>query len=113
MLDQFVARGGAAGPALALGVETKLVDRRRIDAAETDAGTADLDLVGLADFRHAGDVDGVAAAGQSRTRQASESLRSVIGIPGEASQDVTLADCADKRPACQRPGQGTVFNLTR
>jgi hypothetical protein len=33
-LDQFVARGGAAGPALAFGVEAELIDGRRVDAAK-------------------------------------------------------------------------------
>src|SRR5262249_6610650 len=32
MLDQLVARGNAAGPALALRVEAQLVGRRRVDA---------------------------------------------------------------------------------
>src|SRR5262249_8685122 len=58
MLDQLVARGYPAGPALALGVEAELVGGGRIDAAEPDAGRADRDLVALADFRHAGDVGG-------------------------------------------------------
>jgi hypothetical protein len=60
MLDQLIARGDAAGPTLALGVEAKLIGGGRIDAAEAYAGAADLDLVSLADFRHAADVDGVA-----------------------------------------------------
>src|SRR6185437_9579557 len=41
MFDQFVPRGDAAGPALALRVEAKLVGRRRVDAAEANAGRAD------------------------------------------------------------------------
>src|SRR5882757_1620252 len=52
-LDQFVARRNPAGPALAMGVEAELVRRRRVDATEPDAGIADHDLVGLADFRNA------------------------------------------------------------
>ena len=55
-LDQFVARGGAAGPALAFGVEAELIDGRRVDAAQTDAVVADLELIAFADFRDAGDV---------------------------------------------------------
>src|SRR5581483_3563394 len=37
VLDQFVARRDAAGPALAFVVEAKLVDRGRIDAAKTNS----------------------------------------------------------------------------
>src|SRR6267142_3712813 len=36
MLDEFVARGDPAGPALALGVEAQLIHRRRVDPAEAD-----------------------------------------------------------------------------
>src|SRR6266480_5432177 len=50
VLDQFVARGDAAGPALAVGVEAELIDRGRVDPAQTDAARADLDLVALADL---------------------------------------------------------------
>jgi hypothetical protein len=53
---QFVARGRAAGPALALGIEAELIDRWRVDAAQPDAVIADLELIAFADFRDAGDV---------------------------------------------------------
>ena len=66
MLDQFVARGDAAGPALALGVEAELVHRRRVDAAEADAVVADLDLIAFADFRDAGDVGRLRDGGQQQ-----------------------------------------------
>jgi hypothetical protein len=44
-LDQFVARGGAAGPALAFGVEAELIGGRRIDAAQADAVVTDLEVI--------------------------------------------------------------------
>ena len=44
MLDQFVARRHAAGPALAAIVEAELVDGRRVDAAQANAAGADHDL---------------------------------------------------------------------
>src|SRR6266700_3454634 len=53
VLGKFVARGGTAGPAFALGVEAELIGRRRVDAAKPDPAVADLDLVAVADFRHA------------------------------------------------------------
>src|SRR5262245_36775543 len=46
-LGDLIARGNATGPALALGVETKLVRGGSIDAAEPDARIAYLDLVGF------------------------------------------------------------------
>src|ERR1700722_19019858 len=49
MLDEFVARGHAAGPALAAIVEAELVHRRGVDSAEPDSAGADGDLVTLAD----------------------------------------------------------------
>ena len=58
VVDEFVARGDAAGPAFARGVEAKLVHRRRIDPGETDLGGADLDLIAFADFGNTGDVGG-------------------------------------------------------
>ena len=59
MLDQLVARGDAAGPALARIVQAQLVYRRRVDAAEADAGVADLDVIALADLWDAGDIGGL------------------------------------------------------
>jgi hypothetical protein len=58
MLDEFVARGDAAAPALAFMVEAKLIDRGCIDPAKTDSGIADLDMVAFADFGDPGDVGG-------------------------------------------------------
>src|SRR5258706_161503 len=45
--------------ALALGVEAQLIHRRRVDPAKADSGVADLDVVALADFWHAGDFGGL------------------------------------------------------
>ena len=59
MLDQFVARGDAAGPALAGIVEAELIDAGRVDAAEPDPGIADQDGVAFADFCGPGDVGSV------------------------------------------------------
>src|SRR5664280_942458 len=56
VLDELVARGDAAGPALALGVEAKLIHRRRVDPAQPDPAIADHDLIAFADLRSAGDV---------------------------------------------------------
>src|SRR5436305_11726830 len=56
MLDEFVARGGAAGPAFAAGVKAELIGRRRVDAAEANAAVADLDLVAVANLRHAAEI---------------------------------------------------------
>src|SRR4029077_8085666 len=56
MLDQFVTRRDAAGPALAIIVEAKLIHRRRVDTTQPDAAIADLHLVAFADLWHAGDV---------------------------------------------------------
>src|SRR6202035_2354873 len=59
VVNEFVARGDAAGPALAGVVEAKLVDRGRIDAAQANARAADHDLIALADLRHPADVGGL------------------------------------------------------
>ena len=56
MLDQLVVGGGAAGPALALGVEAELIDSRRVNPAEANTGVADLEVIAFADFRDAGDI---------------------------------------------------------
>src|SRR5438105_1203976 len=56
VLGEFVARRCPAGPALAFGVEAKLIGRRRVDAAKANAARADLDLVAVADSWHAGDI---------------------------------------------------------
>src|SRR5258708_34202795 len=58
VLDQFVARGNAAGPALAVVVEAELIHRGRIDSTETDTGITELDIVALGDFWNTGDVGG-------------------------------------------------------
>src|ERR1700730_17720864 len=75
MLCEFVARGNAAGPAFALGVEAKLIGRRRVDAAEANAAIADLDLVAVADFRHAGDVGGLSHRRHQQDRGGDEAGR--------------------------------------
>src|SRR3984893_795276 len=75
MLCEFVARGNAAGPAFALGVEAKLICRRRVDAAEANAAIADLDLVAVADFRHAGDVGGLSHRRHQQDRGGGEAGR--------------------------------------
>jgi len=59
MLDQRFARRDAAGPAFTRVVEAELIRRWGVDAAEANAGVADLNLVAVADFRDAGDVGGV------------------------------------------------------
>jgi len=69
MLDQCLARRHAAGPAFAAGVEAELIRGRRVDPAEPDASGADLDLVGLADLRHAGDIGGLRQRRQQQKRQ--------------------------------------------
>jgi hypothetical protein len=43
-----------------------LIGRRRIDAAEADAGVADLDIIAFADFRHAGEVGRLRDGGQGQ-----------------------------------------------
>src|SRR5215217_2519874 len=63
-LDQFVTRGGAAGPALAFGVEAELIGGRRVDAAQADAAVADLEMIAIADFRNASDVGRLRHAGE-------------------------------------------------
>ena len=87
MLDQFVARRDAAGPAFAVGVEAELIDRRRVDAAQANAAVADLDLIAIADFRHAGDIgrprDGRAA---SSSKRAVSHVFKIIGNPGKDAQ---------------------------
>ena len=67
--DQFVARRGAAGPALAVGVEAELIDGRRIDAAQTDAVVADLEVIAFADFRDAGDVGRLRHGGERQQQK--------------------------------------------
>ena len=96
MLDQLVARGDAAGPALALVVEAELVRRGRVDAAEPDAGVADQDLIAFADFRDAGDVGRLrAAAGSSSSKTAQSNVSNFIGNPGAMKCVSKRADCAD------------------
>src|SRR5258706_10856663 len=68
MLDELVARGNPAGPALALGVEAKLIPRRRVDPAKADSRVADLDVVALADLRYAGDLGGLRHRRQQQHR---------------------------------------------
>src|SRR3984957_5548604 len=70
MLDEFVAGRSPAGPALALAVQAKLIDRRRIDAAETNPAGSDHDGIALANLRGAGDVGGL-----HRNRQAQRKCR--------------------------------------
>src|SRR5579872_7040490 len=66
VLDEFVARRDAAGPALAFVVEAKLVDRGRVDAAKTNSIGSDHDGIALADLRRAADICGLRERGQQK-----------------------------------------------
>src|SRR5260370_41782690 len=58
MFCQFDARGHAAGPALALIVEAKLIDRPRVDPAQPDPARSDLGLIARAAFCNPGNGGG-------------------------------------------------------
>ena len=87
---QFVARGGAAGPALALGVEAELIGGRRVDAAQTDAVVADLEMIAFTDFRDTGDVGRLRDGGE---RQQQNSVQQFLQFHRQSQRNDT--DSAD------------------
>ena len=76
---EIVARGGAAGPALALGVEAELVGRRRVDAAEPDPRGTDHDGITIADLRGAGDIGRLRQRGDGEQRQRNQEFSQHAG----------------------------------
>src|SRR5882762_6548661 len=113
VLDQFVARGGAAGPALAVGVEAELIDRGCIDAAEPDAGVADQDMVALADFGNAGDVGGLRKRRQQRDRNRRQEFHAHAGAIFKGESERTSRDSGADLIRAPARGRPPAFNLTR
>src|SRR5258708_27007299 len=111
---ELVARGNATGPARAFGIETKLVHRRRIDAAKTDFGVADLDLVAVMDLRNASDVGGLGDRRQQQQRngeqQSHEHARSPYAMQNRKRHGTGLW-CGFDRPTSAR--SRAAVNLTR
>src|SRR5882724_10228667 len=114
MLDEFVARGDAAGPALAAMVEAKLIHRRRVDAAEPNPGAADLDVVALADFRDPDDVGGLRHGwpqhGQDREQQFQEHVKAARS---KWNRSTMAAYCGVDWARAPAPGGVGAFNFVR
>ncbi len=114
MLDQFVARGDAAGPALAGMVEAKLVDRGRIDPAQTEAAIADLDLIALDNFWNAGDVGRLGQRRQQKYEKREQEFHEHPKRPDSNWADINMrADCGGDSVGTPAPGRAVAFNLMR
>src|ERR1700722_3130803 len=75
MLDELVAGGDPAGPALALAVEAELIDGWRVDGAEPDTGGPDQDRIALANLRRTGDVGGLRHNGQGERNRCEQEFQ--------------------------------------
>jgi len=82
MADQLFLCRHAAGPAFAMVVEAELIRGGRVDAAETDSGAADLNLVTVANFRNSADVGRVCNCGQQQ-REGEDKRPEHDGVPAQ------------------------------